>query len=113
MIYSDYLNLITQLNFEKKAHLSVSDEIIAVTQVDDRFILSSRIGEEFPLELGPYSLDAPFSKLVCTEEGLYFIQEVKNLDQFIKFKILMPNYLDLLHFWKEVIQDLETAALHR
>ena len=116
MIYSAYLNLLSQINFGKRAQLFLNDEIIYVTQNKDGFVLSSKVGEDFPLELSHYEnfhLDAPGSKLVYTEEGLFFHQEVKFFDKFLQFKILMPNYLDLLRFWRGVVQDLEKAPLLR
>lgn len=113
MIYNTYLNLLSQINFTKRARLSIGEELIDVTQVGGVFLLSTKVSENFPLELSRHSLDAPGSKLVQTEEGLCFIQEVTHLDRFMQFKILILNYLDLLHFWKQVIQDLEMAPLHR
>lgn len=113
MIYCEYLNLLSQINFGKKAILNFKDVSIHVNQEETGFILSGKVGEEVPLELTTHQLDAPGSNLILKDDGIYFTQEVKSLDQFLKFKILIPNFLDLLQFWRGVIQDLEREPLRR
>ena len=101
MIYSEYLNLLSQIKFGKQAILRFYDESIQVTQKGDSFFLSVKVGEEIPQELTAcLGIDAPGSNLILKEEGLCFVQEVKSLDKFIQFKILILNFLDLLQFWK-------------
>ncbi len=110
MIYSAYLNLLSQINDKKRAKLCIDNEIIDITQAGDVFLLCGIIGEgispEFKKNL---KVDSPDSKLIYSENGLSFVQEVRHLDRFIQFKILILNYLDLLRFWRGV---LETEPLH-
>lgn len=107
MSYSLYIHLLTQIVFENKAKLSCEGETIDVVQHSEGYTLSTKLGPAMPKELSyrqTFNCDSD-AELVLKREGLYLVQQVKNLDKFISFKNLIHNHITLISFYRQILQE--------
>ena len=114
MFYKQFVLLMAQLLYQNRAELIVDGKVIVIEKKDDRWHLSSKIYSEVPkgLELEGKRRFQWESKHVYlkNEHGtLCLVQEVPSGTRYVYFKQLIKNYLSLIAFWEDQVQEMALA----